>query len=264
MMVRALAILLYAFLYLPLLVIVAKSFQAAPDYSGVGHRTLSAYHTALANPSALAAAKVTLLLALFSTVISTLLGTLLGYGLARHSFPVKTLFARLLLIPVAVPDIVMAVSLVLFYGVVRTFTGWLTLGFVTMLLAHITFQIPFVAMAVRARMRGLDPALEEAAYDLGASRWQRLCHVTLPFMRPGILAGALLALTLSLDDFVVSFFTSGPGSSTVPIYIYSAVKRGLTPDIHALATLLILASVFITIALQLLQMRAKSSSLIRP
>jgi len=124
-----------------------------------------------------------------------------------------------------------------------------------MLLAHVTFQIPFVALIVRARMRGLDPALEEAAYDLGASRGQRLWYITLPLMRPGIIAGALLALTLSLDDFVVSFFTSGPGSSTVPIYIYGSVKRGVTAEINALASFLIMAAVLITLLLQILQKR---------
>src|SRR5688572_4514856 len=106
----------------------------------------------------------------------------------------------------------------------------------TMIFGHITFQIPFVALIVRSRLVGLDPALEEAAADLGASRWQRLWHITLPMLRPGILAGALLAFALSLDDFVVSFFMSGPGSTTLPIYIYSSVKRGISGEIHAVST----------------------------
>jgi len=193
--------------------------------------------------------------AVSSTALSTLLGTVLGYGLARHGSRGKSLFERLMLVPIAVPDIVMAVSLLLFYALVRKWTGLFNLGFSTMLLAHVTFQIPFVALIVRARMRGLDPALEEAAYDLGASRGQRLWYVTLPLMRPGIIAGALLALTLSLDDFVVSFFTSGPGSSTVPIYIYGSVKRGVTAEINALASFLIMAAVLITFLLQILQKR---------
>jgi spermidine/putrescine transport system permease protein len=252
---RAIAVILYLFIYLPLVLILVESFNASPlatHWTGV---TLRWYRGVMTNPGALAALKVTLLLAFCSTALSTLLGTLLGYGLARHGFRGKNFFERLMLVPIAVPDIVMAVSLLLFYALVRRWTGLFSLGFSTMLLAHITFQIPFVALIVRARLRGLDPALEEAAYDLGASRWQRLWHVTLPLMRPGILAGALLALTLSLDDFVVSFFTSGPGSSTVPIYIYGSVKRGVTAEINALASFLIIAAVLITFLLQILQKR---------
>ena len=122
-----------------------------------------------------------------------------------------------------------------------------------MTLAHITFQIPFVTLVVRARLAGLDPLLTEAARDLGANGWQTFCHITLPLIQPGILAGALLAFTLSLDDFVVSFFTTGPGATTLPILIYSSVKRGLTPDINALSTLLVLASIVATSAVMLLE-----------
>ena len=117
-----------------------------------------------------------------------------------------------------------------------------------MILAHVTFQIPFVAMVVRARLRGMDAAIQEAAADLGATRWERVWYVTLPMLRPGIVAGALLAFTLSLDDFVVSFFTSGPGATTVPIYIYSSVKRGVTGEVNALSTILIVAAVLGTVA----------------
>ncbi len=116
-------------------------------------------------------------------------------------------------------------------------------------------MIPFVTLVVRARLGGLDPLLTEAAHDLGASRWQCFRHVTLPLIGPGILAGALLAFTLSLDDFVVSFFTTGPGGTTLPIFIYSSVKRGLTPDINALSTLLVLASVLGAVAVLMLQRR---------
>ena len=122
-----------------------------------------------------------------------------------------------------------------------------------MVVAHITFQIPFVAIVVRSRLFDLDPAFEEAAHDLGASSWQTFRHVTLPLLFPGIVAGALLAFTLSLDDFVVSFFTSGPGSTTLPILIYSSVKRGLTPDINALSTLLLLGSILATVSVMFFQ-----------
>jgi spermidine/putrescine transport system permease protein len=198
---------------------------------------------------------MTLLLATFSTIVSTAIGTLLGYGLARHPFPGKRALSNFLLLPIAIPDIVMAVSLLLFYALLRSWLGIFNLGLLTMTIAHITFQIPFVALIVRARINGLDPAIEEAASDLGASRFQRLFHVTLPLLRPGIAAGALLAFTLSLDDFVVSFFTSGAGSATVPIYIYGAVKRGMTGEIHALAALLILAAILGTMGLAWFQRR---------
>ena len=252
---RVFAVVLYTFIYLPLIVVIAESFNASPFAAGWAGWTFHWYRAVLHNPSALSAVKITFWLALSSTAIATLFGTLLGYGLARHPFRGQKLFERLMLVPISVPDIVMAVSLLLFYALVRSFTGFLHLGFATMLLAHVTFQIPFVALIVRARTRGFDPIMEEAAYDLGASPWQRLWHVTFPLMRPGILAGALLALTLSLDDFVVSFFTSGPGTSTVPIYIYGSVKRGVTAEIHALASLLIFAAILVTVALQFLPTR---------
>jgi len=127
-----------------------------------------------------------------------------------------------------------------------------------MVLAHVTFQIPFVAIVVRSRLVGLDPALEEAASDLGANEWQTFFHITLPLILPGVLAGGMLAFTLSLDDFVVSFFTSGPGSTTLPILIYSSVKRGITPDINALSTLIVLASIVGTLVITLLQRERKA------
>jgi spermidine/putrescine transport system permease protein len=122
-----------------------------------------------------------------------------------------------------------------------------------MIFAHVTFQLPFVALVVRARLTGTDPAIVEAAEDLGANAWQRFLYVTFPLTLPGIAAGALLAFTLSLDDFVVSFFTSGPGSTTLPILIYSSIKRGLSPEINALSTLLIAASVIGTLFMALLE-----------
>jgi spermidine/putrescine transport system permease protein len=145
------------------------------------------------------------------------------------------------------------------YSLVRNWLGGPQLGLTTMILAHVTFQIPFVAIVVRARLAGLDPALEEAARDLGANEWQTFRHVTLPLILPGIAAGGMLAFTLSLDDFVVSFFTSGPGATTLPILIYSSVKRGITPDINALSTLIILASVTATVLIAVLRRQPTST-----
>jgi spermidine/putrescine transport system permease protein len=233
--------------------VIVYSFNAAkfgPVWEGFTTRW---YGILWGNSQALAAAKNTLWLATFSTIIATLFGTLLGYGLDRFCFPGKKLFNWFLYVPVFIPDIVMAVALLLFYSLMRKWLGLFELGLGTMILAHVTFQIPFVAIVVRSRLIGLDPALEEAARDLGANEWQTFRRVTLPLIFPGILAGAMLAFTLSLDDFVVSFFTSGPGSTTLPILIYSSVKRGITPDINALSTLIVIASVAGTLAVTLCQ-----------
>jgi len=244
---------LYLFLYAPIAVVVIYSFNTARFGAGWKGFTTKWYGALLGDSQALAAAKTTLLLALVSTAISTALGTLLGYGLGRYRFPGRKFAARFLYLPVFVPDIVMAVALLLFYSLVRGWFEFFELGLFTMVLAHVTFQIPFVTIVVRSRLADLDPTIEEAARDLGANAWQTFRHVTLPMMFPGVVAGALLAFTLSLDDFVVSFFTSGPGSTTLPILIYSSVKRGVTPDINALSTLLLLTSIVGTVSVMLFQ-----------
>ncbi len=244
---------LYFFLYAPIAVVMIYSFNAARFGAGWKGFTTRWYGVLLENSQAISAARNTLILAISSTLISTALGTLLGYGLERYRFPGKGMAARLLYIPVFIPDIVMAVSLLLFYSLLRRWFEFFELGMTTMVVAHVTFQIPFVAIVVRSRLADLDPAVEEAAHDLGANSWQTFRHVTLPMLFPGIVAGALLAFTLSLDDFVVSFFTSGPGSTTLPILIYSSVKRGITPDINALSTLLLLGSILATVSVMRLQ-----------
>jgi spermidine/putrescine transport system permease protein len=243
---------LYAFLYLPIVVVIVYSFNTARYGAWTGF-TLKWYGVLWKNPVALDAVQNTLILGGTSTLIATVLGTMLGFGLMRYRFPGKKLFSWLMYIPVVIPDIVMAVALLLFYRLVRDATGLFNLGMSTMIVSHVTFQIPFVAIVVRSRLAGSDPALEEAARDLGAGPWQTFQHVTLPLMLPGVAAGAMLAFTLSLDDFVVSFFTTGPGATTLPILIYSSVKRGITPDINALSTLIVVASVAATLGAALLQ-----------
>jgi spermidine/putrescine transport system permease protein len=246
--------LLYAFLYAPVVVVIVYSFNAARFGAGWTGLTTEWYRALLDDDLALSAARNTLLLGVLSTVISTILGTFLGYGLKRGHFPGKQLFSRFFLyVPVFIPDILMAVALLLFYSLVRRWLGLFELGMTTMVIGHVTFQIPFVAIVVRSRLSGLDPAFEEAARDLGAGPWQTFRHVTLPLIWPGVAAGAMLAFTLSLDDFVVSFFTSGPGSTTLPILIYSSVKRGITPEINALSTIIIAASVVGTLVVTWLQ-----------
>lgn len=245
--------LLYVFLYAPIAVVVVFSFNAARHGVAWQGFTTRWYGALLHNDQVLAAARNTLLLGLASTALATLLGALLGYGFSRYRLPGQRFLEPLLQLPVFIPDIVLAAALLLFYSLARPWLGLFELGLTTMILAHVTFQIPFVALVVRARLAGLDPALEEAAHDLGANGWQAFRHVTLPLMLPGVGAGAALAFTLSLDDFVVSFFTSGPGSTTLPILIYSSVKRGLTPDINALSTVIVLISIVAAATVTLLQ-----------
>ncbi|MFN7964043.1 MAG: ABC transporter permease [Thermoanaerobaculia bacterium] len=247
--------LLYVFLYAPIVVVIVFSFNAARYGGPWTGFTTAWYGRLLDSPEKLLAARNTLVLAVVSTLFSTVLGTLLGFGLSRYRFPGQKLFSWLMYIPVVIPDIVMAVAMLMFYGLVRQTLGLFELGLATMIVSHVTFQIPFVAIVVRSRLVGMDPAIEEAAHDLGANAWQTFRLVTLPMILPAVVAGGMLAFTLSLDDFVVSFFTTGPGANTLPILIYASVKRGITPDINALSSLIILASVLGTIAMMLAERR---------
>ncbi|MDZ4785018.1 MAG: ABC transporter permease [bacterium] len=241
----------YIFIYAPIVMVVVYSFNLAKYGAGWTGFTTKWYAALFRNEMALEAAKNTLILACSSTLVATTLGTLLGVGLSRYNFPGKRLFSWLMYIPLVIPDILMAVSLLLFYGLIRQWLGLFELGMSTMIVSHVTFEIPFVAIVVRARMIGLNPSIEEAAADLGANTWKTFWYVTFPLILPGVLSGALLAFTMSLDDFVVSFFTTGPGATTLPILIYSSVKRGITPDINALSSLMILASIVLTVLVQI-------------
>ena len=250
------AIAIYVFLYSPIAVVIMHSFSAA-KHGPWGGFTTEWYAKLFNDPEKVKAACNTLIVAGISTIVSTILGTLLGYGLSRYSFRGKRLFSWLMYFPVVVPDIVAAVAILLFYRVLNPWLGAFQFGLPLMIIAHITFQIPFIAIVVRARMSGMNPQIEEAAHDLGANQWQKFWHVTLPMILPGVLAGAALAFTLSIDDFVISYFTAGHGSTTLPILIYSSVKRGITPDIHALSTLIVLVSILCTIMVCLFNQRGK-------
>jgi spermidine/putrescine transport system permease protein len=249
----AISVLLYLFLYAPIAVVVMQSFNSARRGTAWENFTTNWYVQIAHNELALRATGVTLLLAGMSTIVSAVLGTLLALGLDRGKFAGQHAAEWTLRTVIVVPDIVMAVALLVFYAAVRKWLGFFEHGLLTMTLAHITFQIPFVTLIVRARLNGFDRSLREAAHDLGATSWQTFRHITFPLVWPGILAGALLAFTLSLDDFVVSFFTTGPGATTLPILIYSSVKRGLSPEINALSTLLVMVSVVATVMVMLLQ-----------
>ncbi|MBZ9712936.1 ABC transporter permease [Deinococcus multiflagellatus] len=262
-LLAAWAWLVYAFLYLPILVLIVFSFNESrfgAEWTGF---TTKWYGVLLGRADVRAALGHTLQVALLSTLVSTVLGTLTGLGLWRYTSRARAALSTLLVLPIVIPDVVMGVMLLMFYAAVRAGlerAGWtFDNGFWTVLLAHVTFQISYVALTVRSRLSGYGPELEEAARDLGASAWQSFWRVVLPLAWPGVLAGALLAFTLSLDDFVVTYFTSGSGFQTLPVLIYTNVKRGVTPDINALSTLLILVTVVaVLVANALLRPRRKA------
>lgn len=244
------SLIIAVFLYAPLFIVALFSFNASRHSATWTGFSFEWYRSLAQNEVAMQAVKNSLVLATFSTAISTILGTALGYGMFRRG---SKRIAAFLHLPICLPDIVQAVGLLLFFSLLHQQFGILGLGMPAMIIGHVTFQIPFVAVVVRARCATLDKSWNEAARDLGASPSQAFWHITLPMLRPGILAGAMLAFTLSLDDFVVSFFTGGAGSTTLPVLIYSSVKRGISPEINALSTLLILAAVIATIGVTLIQ-----------
>lgn len=188
-----------------------------------------------------------LFVAVIATAISTVLGTMIALSLARSRYPGKRLVDGLLFLPVVIPEITQGVSLAMFFGAVFSFientTGErITPGFHTIIAGHVVFNISYVAIVVRARLADMNPRLEEAAGDLGATPWQTFWRVTFPLILPGVIAGALLAFTLSLDDFVVTFFNSGVGTTTLPVFVYGLLKTNVTPEINALSTLMLIAS----------------------
>jgi spermidine/putrescine transport system permease protein len=223
------------FLYLPIAVLVALSFNSSRQPFTWGGFSTRWYTSLLANEDVLLGLRNTLVVAVGATLLSTVLGTLLAVGLARRRR--SAALAGLALTPAVLPDILLAIGLLSFYALIQ-----FSLGLQSILLAHVVFGTAFVTAVVRARLSSLDPSTEEAARDLGATPFQAFRLVTLPALTPGIVAGALLAFTLSLDEFVIAFFTAGPGQATLPIVIYSSVRFGVTPEINALAALLLLVS----------------------
>ena len=227
----AAALATYAFLYLPLALVVLFSFNDSElNASWVGF-TLRWYEKLLGNPDMLQAAANSLAIAVVSATVATVLGTMAGIALHRWRPP---LLPFLVLTPVAMPEILLGVSLLLFFRQVLD----LTLGFLSILAAHITFSIGFVAIIVRARLAGMDESIFEAARDLGATPWRTFTRVTFPLIVPGIVAGFLMSFTLSIDDFVITFFVAGVGVTTLPLQIYSMIKVAVTPEVNAISTLL--------------------------
>ena len=247
--IKSLALMTMAFLYLPLFGVAVYSVNSAKSSLLWQGFSLKWYAQLFDNESILHTAWNTLELALVSTLIATVLGTLVAIGMNRFPWSRKanSILDVLLHIPVVTPDIIMAGALVVTFGALRAISDVFEPGMVNMIIGHITFQIAFVALVVRSRLASIGHDVEEAARDLFAGNWYVMRRVMLPLMLPGVVAGAMLAFTLSLDDFVLSFFTSGPDSQTLPLYIYAAVRKGVTPEIHALSTLVVLITVVLVV-----------------
>jgi spermidine/putrescine transport system permease protein len=238
----------FAFLYLPVLILIVFSFNSTRSVAVFSSFSTAWYAQLLGNDELLDAARNSLIVGLISTVAATSIGTLLALGLDRFAFRGRTALDANLYLPIVIPEIVMGIALLLFFNqalfpLLTLVTGVrLTTGLHTITLSHIAFNIPFVYIIVRARLADFNRTLEEAAQDLGADEWRTFQRVTLPLLMPGIIGGALMAFTLSLDDYLITAFTKGVGSQTMPLYIYSVVRRGVTPEINALSTVLLAGS----------------------
>lgn len=246
------ALAVYAFLYVPLIIVVVYSFNDSQlNAEWVGF-TLDWYRKLFHHEEMLQAAGNSLMIALVASAASTLLGTMAGF--AMHRYKLK-LLPLLVLTPIAIPEILVGVSLLIFFVMLN-----ITLGLVSIALAHIAFCIGFVAIVVRSRLSGMDESLTEAARDCGATPMQAFRLVTLPLIMPGVVAGALMAFTLSIDDFVITFFTAGANASTLPLQIYSMIKIAVTPEVNAVSTLLMgLTLLLIIIASKLAPNAIRSS-----
>ncbi len=277
--------LVYIFLYAPIIGLILYSFNASranvtfegfiPAYSDhvvmQGSLVISSpcgpfhWFCELAkNKDVTGAARNTLTIAFIGTIVSTVIGTMAALALQRYNFKLKPFSQLSLYIPIVIPEIVMGIGVLTlfsqFFGWLNTTLGLtgnsrLALGLGTVIVSHIAFMVPFVTLVVQARLQGFDKSYEEAAMDLGANEWTTFRRVTFPMILPGVLSGALLAFTLSLDDFVITFFTNGPGSTTLPIYVYGLLRRIITPQVNALSTIWVLVVFIAVLLLQVLQNR---------
>jgi spermidine/putrescine transport system permease protein len=236
-----------AFLYAPLVALVVFSFNNSRTSSVWQGFTLEYYRKVMENDALLEALGNSLTIAFFATIVSVVLGALAAIMLWRFRFPGKAGVEGLMALPIVVPEICMGVAMLAFFTKIEwpNDLPWpLNLSAIT--IAHITFCFPFVALVVRSRLASFNREQEEAAKDLGATEWQAFRDVMLPHMKPGLIAGALLSFTLSLDDFVITFFTSGPDTVTFPVKVYSMVRFSVTPEVNAASALLILLTIILT------------------
>jgi spermidine/putrescine transport system permease protein len=278
------AALVYFFLYAPIIVLIIFAFNSSRtnilfggfitkygplqmDGSTVVQSPCGQFHwfcELAKNSEVKTATKNTLTIANISTLTSTIIGTLAALALQRYNFRLKSFSQVSLYIPIVIPEIVMGIGILVLFSQLFSFLNnslsldgdaRLTMGLSTVILSHIAFSIPFVTLIVQARLQGLDRFVEEAAMDLGANELITFWRVTLPSIMPGVLSGALLAFTLSLDDFVITFFTTGPGASTLPIYVYGLLRRIITPQVNALSTVWVLVVFTVVLVSQRIQNR---------
>ncbi|MFZ1471244.1 MAG: ABC transporter permease subunit [Paracoccaceae bacterium] len=231
----------FAFFYIPILSMIVYSFNESRLATVWGGFSTKWYVSLFSNRQVMSALVLSLKIALISATVATILGTMAGIALVRfRRFRGRLLFSGLVTAPLIMPEVITGISSLMFFIMLAEWIGWPgQRGFTTVTLAHITFSMVFVTTVVQARMVQADRAIEEAAMDLGSRPWQVLFDVTLPVIFPAIMSGWLLAFTISLDDVVITSFTTGPGSTTLPLLIWSKVKLGVTPDINALATLMV-------------------------
>lgn len=267
-------VVVYFFLWAPILVLIVFSFNAGESVSTWEGFTLKWYGNIFANTLAagteaarfstelmLSSVKNSLIVSISATTISTIIGTMVALSLERGHFPGKKFLDAVLYLPVIIPEITQGISLALFFKVIF---DWVSLqspdlrptsGFGTIIIAHVAFSVSYVTIVVRARLSDMNPRYEEAARDLGANEWRTFWRVTFPLILPGVLAGALLAFTISLDDFVVTFFNSGVGTTTLPIFVYGLLKTRVPPEINAISTLMLIASTILVGSSLILQGR---------
>ncbi|MGB0847542.1 MAG: ABC transporter permease subunit [Thiolinea sp.] len=231
-----------AFLYIPIFLLILYSFNHSKIVSLWGGFSTRWYGVLFESPEVWEAVMLSLKIALVNATFATLLGTLAALAMVRFGrFKGRTLFSGMISAPLVMPEVITGLSLLLLFITLAELTGWPgERGFTTITIAHITFSMAYVAVIIQSRLTGMDQSVEEAAQDLGAKPFRVLWDITLPILAPGMMAGWLLAFTLSLDDLVIASFVTGPGSNTLPILIYSRIKLGLKPDVNALATIIIL------------------------
>ncbi len=240
------------FFYLPIAILVAYSFNTSRLNIIWEGFTFSWYAAIWHDSVLLQSLNNSLIVAVITTILSVLLGTGGAWLLYRYRFPAVRLVQTLVFIPMIIPEVIMGVSLLILYVVIH-----LELGYTTIIISHVTFCFPFVMVAVQARLAGLDPALEEAALDLGATPPQAFSRVLVPFLMPAILSGTLMSFTLSLDELIVTYFTASAGTRTLPIEIFGRIKKGLDPTLNAISTVFILSTVMLVTVTEILKRRSR-------
>ena len=248
-------IIFFSFIYLPLLTVIFLSFNSNPinmmvwdGFTFDWYKSIFGYSTKLdedaiyleSTEQLLSSLKNSLIVSTSTTTISTFIGTMTALALARFRFKFKSFYRALIFLPMLIPDIVLGIALLIFFVTIG-----IKLSLLSIIIGHCTFLSSYVFIVVSARLAGMNETLEEASFDLGANRFTTFRKITLPLISPGIIGGALLAFIISLDDLVITYFISGVGSTTLPVFIYSIMRRGIKPEINAIATLMIVVSLLV-------------------